>query len=106
MLASLTPEKIEQVLYSEVLGRIGCHAEGRTYIVPITYAYYGERIICHSKAGMKIEMMRQNPAVCFEVEKVDNLANWRSVFARGRYEELHGEAGQKAMGGMVQTPQS
>ncbi len=102
MLASLNSVQIEQVLHSQVLGRIGCHADGRTYVVPITYAYDGERVICHSRAGMKIEMMRKNPAVCFEVEQVDNLANWRSVIAWGRYEELQGEAGQKAMGQLIE----
>ena len=102
MLAALKSEQIEQVLRSEVLGRIGCHADGRTYVVPITYAYDGERVICHSRTGMKIEMMRKNPEVCFEVEQVDNLANWRSVIAWGRYEELQGEAGQKAMGQLIE----
>ena len=46
---------------------------------------------------MKVEMMRENPEVCFEVEQVDNLANWRSVIAWGNYEELHGEPAAKAM---------
>jgi hypothetical protein len=95
-------EQIEQVLRSEVIGRIGCHANGQTYVVPITYAYDGERIICHSSLGMKIQMMRSNPEVCFEVEQVDNLANWRSVIAWGKYEELHGETATKAMGLLVE----
>ena len=41
--------------------------------------------------GQKIRMMRANPEVCFEVDDVDDLANWRSVIARGRYEELTGD---------------
>ena len=101
MLGELNPEQIEQVLHSQVIGRIGCHTGGRTYIVPITYAYDGERIICHSGLGMKVQMMRSNPEVCFEVEQVDNLANWRSVIAWGNYEELHGEAATKAMEKLV-----
>ena len=39
MLGTLSSEQIEQVLRSEVIGRIGCHASGKTYVVPITYAY-------------------------------------------------------------------
>ncbi len=58
MLGELNQEQIEQVLRSEVIGRLGCHASGRTYVVPVTYAYDGERIICHSGLGRKIEMMR------------------------------------------------
>ena len=97
MLGTLNSEQIEQILRSEVIGRIGCHANGKTYVVPITYAYDGERVICHTSQGMKIQMMRSNPEVCFEVEQVDNLANWRSVIAWGKYEELQGEASKKAM---------
>ena len=35
-------------------------------------------------------MMRENPWVCVEVDHMDNLANWRSVIAWGRFEELGG----------------
>jgi len=34
MLGELTPEQINAVLFNEVVGRIGCSGEGRTYIVP------------------------------------------------------------------------
>ncbi|MEO8347703.1 MAG: hypothetical protein ABI610_02235 [Acidobacteriota bacterium] len=39
MLGELTPVVIEKLLASEFTGRIGCHADGKTYVVPITYAY-------------------------------------------------------------------
>jgi nitroimidazol reductase NimA-like FMN-containing flavoprotein (pyridoxamine 5'-phosphate oxidase superfamily) len=42
MLGELTPEQINAVLFSEVVGRIGCHSEGRTYVVPITYVFDGD----------------------------------------------------------------
>ena len=41
MLGHLNQEPIEQVLRSEVIGRLGCHASGRTYVVRVTYAYDG-----------------------------------------------------------------
>ncbi len=102
MLGTLNSEQIEQVLHQEAIGRIGCHADEKTYIVPITYAYDGQRLICHCTQGMKIQMMQSNPEVCFEVEQIDNLANWRSVIAWGKYEELHGAAAQKAMALLVE----
>lgn len=98
MLGELTAEQIERILHAEVIGRIGCHANGRTFVVPVTYAYDGIRLICHSAHGMKIDMMRANPEVCFEVDQVDNLANWRSVVAWGKYEELHGSEAAAAIG--------
>jgi nitroimidazol reductase NimA-like FMN-containing flavoprotein (pyridoxamine 5'-phosphate oxidase superfamily) len=101
VLGELTELEIEQVLHEEVLARIGCHAEGMTYVVPITYAYDGESIVGHSRDGMKLRMMRENPAVCVEVDHMDDLANWRSVIAWGRYEELIGVEAIKAMQKLV-----
>jgi len=90
MLGNLNQEQIEAILHSEALGRIGCHANGRTYVVPVTYVYDGERVICHSGRGDKIRMMKNNPHICFEVEQVENLANWKCVVADGFFEELEG----------------
>ncbi|MBX3258282.1 MAG: pyridoxamine 5'-phosphate oxidase family protein [Labilithrix sp.] len=97
MHGELTHEQIENVLRSELTGRIGCHAEGRTYVVPISYAYDGEHVYGHSSDGLKVRTMRFNPAVCFEVEQIDDLANWRTVLAWGRYEELSGAEEDRAM---------
>ena len=44
----------------------------------------------HSGLGLKIEMMQQNPEVCFEVEQITNIAHWKSVIAWGVYEMLDG----------------
>jgi nitroimidazol reductase NimA-like FMN-containing flavoprotein (pyridoxamine 5'-phosphate oxidase superfamily) len=90
MLGRLDEREIEEVLRAEVLGRIGCHAQGRTYVVPVTYAYDAGAIYGHSADGLKLQMMRANPNVCFEIDHMDDLATWRSVIAWGRYEELHG----------------
>jgi uncharacterized protein len=91
MLGELTPEQINALLFNEVVGRIGCHAKGRTYVVPITYVFDGESVYGHSADGLKVSMMRANPHVCFEVDHRENLANWRSVVAWGVYEELEGK---------------
>jgi uncharacterized protein len=97
MLGELTPEQINAVLFNEVVGRIGCYGEGRTYIVPITYVFDGEAVYAHSAEGLKIRMMRANPHVCFQVDQRENLANWRSVIAWGVFEELQGKAALDAL---------
>ncbi len=97
MLGDLTNAQIEDVLRSEVIGRIGCHADGSTYVVPITFAYDGECVYAHSANGRKVRMMRTNPSVCFEVEQIDDLANWRTVLAWGTFEELFGSDASAAM---------
>jgi hypothetical protein len=83
MIGELTPEQINAVLFTEVVGRIGCHGDDRTYIVPITYVFDGDAIYGHSAEGLKIRMMRANPNVCFQVDQRENLAIWRSVVAWG-----------------------
>jgi uncharacterized protein len=95
MLGSLSNTQIDHVLDSQVIGRIGCYADGKVYVVPVTYAYDGKYIYAHSKEGMKIKVMRKNPKVCFEVDAMDNMANWRSVILWGEYEELKDTTSQE-----------
>lgn len=97
MLGELTDKQMERLLREEAVGRIGCHANGRTYVVPVTYVWEGEAVYCQSADGMKIRMMRANPEVCFEVDHIDDLANWRSVIAHGTFEELQWEPAQHGM---------
>lgn len=79
MLGDLTPDQIEHVLGTEIIGRLGCHSGGRTYVIPITFAYDGSDVYGHSGPGMKIRMMRAEPKVCFGTEHVEGMANWQSV---------------------------
>jgi nitroimidazol reductase NimA-like FMN-containing flavoprotein (pyridoxamine 5'-phosphate oxidase superfamily) len=91
MIGKLTQEQIEEVLKENVLGRIGCNYGKKTYVVPVNYVYDGRHIIAHSVLGMKIEIMRKNPAVCFEVDEMKSFTNWKSVIAWGEYQELTDE---------------
>lgn len=96
MLGKLTDVQIDQVLQGQSLGRIGCYGDGKMYVVPVTYVYHGGYIYAHSKEGRKIEMMRTNPNVCFEVDVMENMTNWRSVILWGEYEELKSDKEQQA----------
>jgi hypothetical protein len=97
MISELSPQQIERVLHEQVIGRIGCHAGGRTYVVPVTYAYDAGTILSHTGEGLKVQMMREAPEVCFEVEDLRHLPRWSSVIIQGRYEELHGAAAASAL---------
>jgi nitroimidazol reductase NimA-like FMN-containing flavoprotein (pyridoxamine 5'-phosphate oxidase superfamily) len=88
MFGNLNEETIEAVLHHQLIGRIGCHSNDLTYVVPISYSYDGDYVYAHAEEGMKINMMRQNPKVCFEVDTMENMANWQSVIAWGSYEEV------------------
>lgn len=83
--------QIDQILYAEAVGRLGCHAGGRTYIIPMNYVYDGENIYGYATAGMKLEMMRTNTSVCFQVDQMRNPRFWCHVLAWGLFQELLGE---------------
>ncbi|MHB8146994.1 MAG: pyridoxamine 5'-phosphate oxidase family protein [Vulcanimicrobiaceae bacterium] len=97
VLGELSAGNIDDVLLENVIGRIGCHAFGHTYVVPVTYVYHAGFVYGHGRLGMKIHMMRQNPRVCFEVDTMDDFGNWQSIIAWGVYEELHGEGADRAL---------
>lgn len=97
MLGTLTPTQVEKVLQDGVIGRIGCISEGRPYVVPVCYAYDQGCVYGHSVDGAKLRAFRDNPLVCFEVEAVDDLSNWRSVVSWGTAEELHGSDANRGM---------
>jgi nitroimidazol reductase NimA-like FMN-containing flavoprotein (pyridoxamine 5'-phosphate oxidase superfamily) len=86
----LTRAEIDELLHEQVVGRVGCHVDGLTYVVPLIYAYDGSALYVASIGGLKIEMMRANPRVCFEVDEY-SPQGWRSAIVQGDYEELEGE---------------
>ena len=88
MLGELNEQQIDALLKEQVTGRIACHANGVTYIIPVNYVFDGTYIYGHSSAGKKIEMMRHNPQVCFEVDEIQSIFKWRSVVAWGKFEEV------------------
>lgn len=96
MLGKLSEQDINEFLENQKVGRIGCHADGVTYVVPVTYVYEDNSIIGHIRHGKKVEMMRKNPFVCFETDKVLNMSEWMSVIIQGKYEELDGDSAYTA----------
>lgn len=88
MITDLTPLQVETLLGRQLIGRIGCMAEGRIYVVPVSYAYHDNSVYVHTYEGLKITAMRKAPAVCFETDDYTDMANWQSVIAWGRFEEL------------------
>lgn len=88
MFYSLNSQEVEDLLKHQLVGHLGCQENGMVYVVPISYAYDGKCVYARTHEGMKVNIMRKNPAVCFQVEDTTDLANWRSVVTWGTYEEL------------------
>jgi len=96
MIGELDQSQIEDVLSSENIGRIGCYGDGITYVVPVAYVYDQGLTYGHSDEGMKARLMRMNPHVCFEVERIRSLNRWETVIAWGTFEELSGADSENA----------
>lgn len=96
VIAELAPAEIDAFLREQLVGRIGCHAGGETYVVPVIYAWDGEAAYVFSIEGRKIRMMRENPRVCLEVDEYREGGSWRSVIVDGVYEELEGADAERA----------
>lgn len=88
MIGQLSHNEIEELLSTQIVGRIACHDEDFVYVVPISYAYDGNYIYCHGFEGKKLQLMRKKPKVCFQVDEFKDMANWKSVIAWGEFEEL------------------
>jgi nitroimidazol reductase NimA-like FMN-containing flavoprotein (pyridoxamine 5'-phosphate oxidase superfamily) len=90
---------MEAFLRGQRIARLGCHAGGVTYVVPLIYAYDDGAVVAVTTEGRKTAMLRENRRVCVEVDEydVDGRGSWRSVIAQGTYEELAGDAVEAAL---------
>jgi uncharacterized protein len=84
MMGKLDNNQIEDLLQHEIIGRIGCHADGVTYVVPISYAYDGKYIYGHTEEGMKINIMRKNPRDLFSGRQADEYGDLEECDCNGR----------------------
>ncbi len=91
--------EIDAFLRAQRVARLGCHAGGETYVVPVIYAYDGSSVVSVTTEGRKVSMLRENPGVCVEVDEydADGRGSWRSVIAQGVYEELAGDEVREAL---------
>ncbi len=96
MLGQLNETQINNILSSQVVGRLGCTDGKQPYIVPVTFTYDGDYIYGQTNEGTKLNMLRKNKQVCFEVDVMTDMRNWQSVIVYGKFEELKNKAAEKA----------
>ncbi len=81
-------EDIDLLLSEVGFGHFGCSANDIPFVVPIHYAYERPYIYVYTTEGKKHEIIRQNPNVCLQVEKITNNEVWQSVVVNGTAEQL------------------
>jgi len=96
MLGKLNDAQINNILSSQVTGRLACTDGMQPYIVPVTFTYDGKYIYGQTNEGAKLEILRKNPNVCFEVDMMTNMRNWQCAIVYGRFEELENKDAEQA----------
>jgi hypothetical protein len=98
----ITDSKIlEAVLKKATIIRLAMVDNGMPYLLPFNFGYSENCVYIHSApAGKKIDVLRQNPQVCFEVEdetatvEGDIACRWstmyRSLIGYGKVEFVNG----------------
>lgn len=80
--------EIEEILSGVGYGHLGCSDKGQPYVVPVHYAYDAPSIYVYTTEGKKTEIIRENPRVCLQVEKVVSNQDWKSVIVYGSAEQV------------------
>jgi uncharacterized protein len=101
MVGTLSSGQIDALLVSAPFARLGCHAEGQTYVVPVSFALDGDRLVGITTPGKKIDMMRKNPEVCLCIDDIQDLTDWKSAVVWGTFVELDGINAAAATGLMI-----
>ena len=84
----LTIDECRTALEKTNVGRLACALDGPPYVVPINCAFDGAYLYGFTTLGQKVEWMRSNPLVCFEIDQSISDNQWISIVVFGRYEEL------------------
>lgn len=100
------PEDVRALLARERVCRLGFAVDGEPYVVPLCYGYDAEKhaLVFHTaQEGRKLEFLRVNPRVCFEIDRPmavrsagDDACGWglsfESVIGYGIVVEILSEA--------------
>lgn len=91
MITDLTKAECEDVLAASHYGHLGCCDGDEPYVVPITCVYKDGTLYSFTHEGKKIELLRKNPKMCVQVERVKSGNEWESVMCWGLFEMLTDE---------------
>lgn len=69
------PVELRRILGAAQVCRLALCDGDRPYLVPLTFALDGDDLVLHSaRSGRKLDILRRNAAVCFEVEEGVEIA--------------------------------
>ena len=88
-------EEIEAIIENALVCRLGMTGENGPYVVPMSFGYKDGFLFFHSaKEGKKLDILKKNDRVCFEMDEVvriveaENACDWgmkyKSVIGFGK----------------------
>lgn len=98
---------VDAILDEGLVCHVGFVADGQPYVIPMSYARRGDRLVLHGAAGSRLlRTLREGAPVCLTVTLLDGLVlarsamhhsvNYRSVVILGKARALEGEAEKRA----------
>jgi hypothetical protein len=90
VVGELSQCEIDQILQTEIFGRIGYQVDGRPYVCPITYFYDDAHIYGFISAAIQLPALPPNAEICFQVDRLGNNGHWQSVSVWGLIETVRG----------------
>jgi nitroimidazol reductase NimA-like FMN-containing flavoprotein (pyridoxamine 5'-phosphate oxidase superfamily) len=71
---------IEKILSTSEICRLGFIDNNRPYILPFNYGYQDNYIYIHcAKKGKKIDLIKKNNYVCFEIEQIARIERYEKA---------------------------
>ncbi|HQK99350.1 MAG TPA: pyridoxamine 5'-phosphate oxidase family protein [Smithellaceae bacterium] len=78
------PDEVLALLRKATVCRLAMVHHGRPYLVPVNFAFKEKVLYFHSaRAGAKVEALRENPQVCFEVDFEDGIVKGKTACSWG-----------------------
>jgi uncharacterized protein len=69
-------KEIEAIIQKAEVCRLGMAVDNMPYVVPVNYGYDGKYLYIHcSRQGRKLDMIRKNKRVCFEISVDAEIRN-------------------------------
>ena len=83
-------DEMEKILERALVGRLWLADDGEPYVVPLNFVYADGRIFFHTGLeGRKLEIIKKNPRVCFEVdEQLEVVINEQACLSTAYYRSV------------------
>lgn len=84
----MTHNACTAMIAEQRLARMACAKDNIPYVIPIYYAYDGNRLYAFSMLGKKVDFLRSNPHACLQIDSYQDKHHWMSVIVDATYHEL------------------